>query len=198
MNSLKIWFGIAVIASIALIVQQTQSPDIDNCDENGLAPCDCTESYENLSNSYMSYTFGLIILFFFRFYHLCSTLPPADSRRKIKIQYRIACTVFAVLFTGIFAWVCLAFDAYEFQCEDSHVYDETKQMSQTLRVLCGIHCLFAIGSLFAMIGQNCHNRCKNTTSDGYLSSDQEDDKEFDERAVERDNEDRRTLQSRIE
>ena len=74
----------------------------------------------------MFYTLGLVGQFIFRFYHLCSALPPAVSRRAIKIRYRIASGVTAILFGSLFAWMAHAYLAYEIQCEDDAIYDETK------------------------------------------------------------------------
>ena len=128
MTSMKIWLGIAAIASVALIIQRANSPVLESCDEESAsedASCVCSDAYVNLSNSFMFYTFGLICQFLFRVYHLCGSLPPAGSRRRIKITYRIASAVSAILFGSLFTWMILAHSAYEIKCEDKAIHDET-------------------------------------------------------------------------
>ena len=128
MTSMKIWLGIAAIASVALIIQRANSPVLESCDEESASKdafCSCSDAYVNLSNSFMLYTFGLIGQFLFRVYHLCGSLPPHGSRRKIKIIYRISTAVSAVLFGSLFIWMMLAHSAYENKCEDKAIHDET-------------------------------------------------------------------------
>ena len=118
--------------------------------------------------------------------------------RKVKLNYRVSIPIFGIIFSVVYAYMTNAGINYEFQCEGSTLHEDLNLMVLTLRIVCGVHCLFKVLSTLVLAVQAGTRLWKRMENDGYLSSDEEDDREFDDEEIEKDMQQRHNLQKRIE
>ena len=118
----------------------------------------------------------MIIYFGWRLRYLCKTVPPDTSRRTLKKCYRLAKVIFGITFIILYAILFIAYLLFEKHCEGTDIENGLK----TIRTIAGLHCLFMVGSMIYVFTRIFCKSSKRNKDGQYESSDEADDREFEE------------------
>ena len=104
----------------------------------------------------------------------------------------------SVLYTAVYAFMSFSYFSYNSECTGTTLHQESNQLIQFSYIVFGLHCLCFVLVTIVLAIQQCIRTSKRKSAGSYESSDEEDDRKFDQMAMANDLGRRQDLQERIE